>query len=605
MIRDLSHSRRTLRSIGASLLMALLFAGLVSCSDGVQVATDATSNNTTGTTSGTNSGTGTNTGTDTGTSTPITIPSSRPNGTGAITLNDATRSAARFLTQTTFGPAQSDIEALAADTSTAGLQAWLDEQYALPASLTLPYTLENSNGSRREPRHDIWWLNALSAPDQLRQRVAYALSQIFVVSDQDFALGNAQYGMSDYYDMLIRNAFGNYRDLLEDVTLHPVMGVYLSMVRNEKANPTLNIRPDENYAREVLQLFSIGLYQLDSGGRPTPATNPTPAYSQDIIEEYARVFTGWNYPNARSWTDTRITNDNYLAPMVPDENFHDKGSKTLLNGVVLPAGQSAAKDMSDALDSIFNHPNVGPFITKQLIQRLVTSNPSAAYVSRVASVFNNNGNGVRGDLRAVINAILIDDEARNGHVSNPNFGKIKEPVLKLSHFFRALDGTPGPLADGIHRTADFSMDRIDEATGQAVMSSPSVFNFYLPDNPLSVGTGLVAPENQIMTETNIGATHNNYHHQVYRFHNRADLSDDNPRVTIIDLEPLAALARSTDDVMDWINLVFFSGDMPTDIREVIKQHLNAISITSSDGLFARAQDAVFLSITSPASNFQH
>ncbi len=598
MISTLWKPRRTLRAQVSSALAAVLLAALASCSDGVQVATDATSNPST-TTSNPSTSSPT-------TSNPVvSIPTSSPNGTGIIPLNDDTRRAARFLTQATFGPTQAEIEALAADTSNAGLQAWLDAQYAAPVSLTLPYTLENSNGSRREPRHDIWWLNAMSGPDQLRQRVAFALSQIFVVSDLDFALGNAQYGMSDYYDMLINNAFGNYRDLLEDVTLHPVMGVYLSMVRNEKANPAENIRPDENYAREVLQLFSIGLFQLDSSGQPTPANNPAPAYSQEIIEEYARVFTGWNYPNSRSWTDTRITNDNYLSAMVPEETFHDTGSKTLLSGVVLPAGQSTAKDMADALDSIFNHPNVGPFIGRQLIQRLVTSNPSPAYVSRVAAVFNNNGNGVRGDLRAVVNAILMDDEARNGQLNNPDFGKVREPVLKLSHFFRALNGTPGQLADGIHRTADFSMDRIDEATGQAVMSSPSVFNFYLPDNPLNTGAGLQSPENQIMTETNIGATHNNYHHQVYRFHNRADLSDDNPRVTIIDLEPLAAMARSSDDVMDWIDLVFFSGAMPTDVREVIKQHLNTISIASSDGLFGRAQDALFLSITSPASNFQH
>jgi len=588
-------------------LAVLLFA----CSDGGVVVDEAPFDASSGVNPGASSGdqesggaVSTTSG-NSGANTDNPIGSDDPTGvspptTSQSNLDPADVAAARFLTQATFGPTEATI---AEFRNFASAEAWLDAQFAAPASLVVPYTRANSNGSSREARHEIWWSNALGQPDQLRQRVAFALSQIFVASDLDYALANAQYGVADYYDMLTRNAFGNYRQLLEEVTLHPVMGVYLSMVRNEKANPELNIRPDENYAREVLQLFSIGLTELNIRGEAVPAGNPNPAYTQRTVEEFARVFTGWNYATASSWTTTSLGAGTYELPMVPVEEFHDTGSKALLNGTVVPAGLGTAADMQAALDNIFQHPNVGPFVGKLLTQRLVTSNPSPEYVERVATVFNNNGAGERGDLRAVVRAILLDEEARNGHMGEADFGKIREPLIKFSHFWRALSATPGPQSEGVHNTADFPLLRLDEMTGQVVMRSTSVFNFYLPDNPIVTGGNELSPEMQIMTEANLAATHNNYHHHVYRFHNRADLSDDNPSVTIIDLEPLVEKAANPDELLDWYNLVFYAGGMPDDTRGSLREYMETLGSDDS-ALFARVQDTLFMVLVSPAFHLQ-
>ena len=526
--------------------------------------------------------------------------------TGALTptsgrgnLDAADVAASRFLTQATFGPTGSSI---AAFRRFASPSAWIDAQLAMPVSLTEPYTRANSNGSNTAPRHEAWWNNALDGDDQLRQRMSYALSQIFVISDLDYALANGQYGVANYYDTLSRHAFGNYRELLEAVTLHPAMGIYLSMVRNEKANPLENIRPDENYAREVLQLFSIGLYELDAGGRALPVDDPVPAYTQDTVEEFARVFTGWNHAGV-SWETNNLGTEPYTRPMVPDERFHDSGAKRLLRGVVTPAGLGTRDDLEAALDNIFQHPNVGPFIGRQLIQRFVTSNPSAAYVERVASVFDDNGGGERGDLAATLRAVLLDEEARTGHLDNPDFGKLREPVIRWAHMWRALDGRPGPESDGVHNTADFVLPRMDEMSGQAVLQSPSVFNFYRPDHPVVAGGDTLSPEMQIMTEANLAATHNNYHHQVYRFNNRSDLTDDNPRVTIIDLEPLAVLARDPNALLDWYNLIFFAGNMSDGMREALFESLLTLD-NDAEGHFARAQDSLFIVLVSPESHLQ-
>ena len=523
-----------------------------------------------------------------------------PSVTVDTNLDPLDLEASRFLNQVSFGATDASI---ANYRSLGSRQAWIDAQFALPVSTTRPYTQANSGGSIADARHEIWWRNALLEPDQLRQRVAFALSQIFVVSDIDYALSNAQYGMTHYYDMLASNAFGNYRQLLEKVTLHPVMGVYLSMVLNEKANAELHIRPDENYAREVLQLFSIGLFELNLRGEPTPAATPRPAYSQQNIEEFARVFTGWNYGSARYWNDNNPGTQAYLVPMVATQQYHDTGSKNLLNGTVSPAGLSAEEDMQFALDNIFQHPNVGPFIGKQLIQRLITSNPTPEYVERVAQVFNNNGAGVRGDLGAVVRAILLDEEARSGYLNLPDFGKLREPNIKFAHFWRALSATPGPKAQGVHNTADFQLYRMDEMGGQAVMKSPSVFNFYHPQYGPTPENDLLLPEMEIMTEANLANTHINYHHHIYRFNNRADLSDDSERVTIINLEPLALKAANPDELIGWYNLIFFSGDMPDAMRTTLKDYMATLD-NSASARYAKAQDTLFMVMTSPAFHVQ-
>ncbi len=535
---------------------------------------------------------------DAGPETPAAAPDTGDFNAG--NLNPADVAAARFLTQATFGPS---ADTIAEFRRYGSIEAWINWQASLPVSTTKDYTEENSNGSLRGPRHHGWWNNVMDEPDQLRQRMAFALSQLFVISDVDYALGNAQYGVTDYYDMLARGSLGNFRTLLEDVTLHPAMGVYLSMVRNEKANVEKNIRPDENYAREVMQLFTLGLFELNMRGEAIPIGNPKPTYTQNDVEEFARVFTGWNYPNVRSWTDNNLTNAAYEGRMVANENFHDKGAKNLLRGTVAPAGLSAQEDISLALDNLFQHPNVPPFIAKHFIQRFTTSNPTPEYVERVAQAFVNNGSGVRGDLQAVITAVLTDEEARNGHLTLTNFGKLKEPVMRWSQLWRALDATPGPSAGGVHATADYPMEQLDSMTGQAVLRSKSVFNFYLPDNPLSAGATLTSPEMQIMSEANLAATHNNWHHQVYRFNNRSNLSDDNPRVTIINLAPLVDIAGNRNTLLDWYNLHLFAGGMPTDMRETLFRFASSYP-TNSQGRFELVQDTLFLILTTPQIQWQ-
>ena len=321
--------------------------------------------------------------------------------------------------------------------------------------------------------------------DQLRQRVAWALSQILVTSQVSLA-NRYPFGLADYYDMLAHHAFGDFRQLIEEVTLHPMMGVYLSMLGNRKPNAELNIRPDENYARELMQLFTIGLVELNADGTPKldAHNQPIPTYDQAVVEGFAHVFTGWHWactfgsPGNCGFSNTRGTVPNQILPMQLFPEEHDTGAKRLLtypNAVksVIPAGQTAEQDLADALDNIFHHPNVGPFISRQLIQRLVTSNPSPAYVARVSAVFDDDGTGQRGNLGAVVRAILLDAEARApASTADPDASKLKEPVLRLTQLWRAYDGR---AANGRYFNINPSVD-----FGQGPLQAPSVFNFYSP-----------------------------------------------------------------------------------------------------------------------------
>ncbi len=506
------------------------------------------------------------------------------NGSGAVlepvsaqdplTVSARTTDATRLLAQASFGATP---EAIAEVTQYQTIEDWIDYQISLPVTQHLPKVQALGNSSLRSTRHYVWWDTAINAPDQLRQRVAFALSEIFVVSDLDYTLGNAQYGMTDYYDMLASMAFGNYRELLERVSLHPVMGIYLSMVRNEKADVARNIRPDENYAREVMQLFSVGLYELDSGGNVVSPDNPIPTYSQSLVEEYARVFTGWNFADSPEWQSSDLTSYDKITPMVPQEQFHDSGSKTLLGGVVSPAGLSVADDMAIALDSIFNHPNVGPFFTKLLIQRLVTSNPSSGYVERVANVFNDNGSGTRGDLSAVIKAILLDDEARVVEQQTPEFGKLKEPLLKALQVLRAFRAEPGVQANGHYHMATRTSDQVDDIFAQAVLKSPSVFNFFSPDHPVSSsalganGAPLLAPELQILTEAMVAATNNDFHSLIYGSNNRSGESSNTAMINIDD--GIVMLRQGRQTLLEHLNVLLFSGLMSNGMQVILDEHI--------------------------------
>jgi uncharacterized protein (DUF1800 family) len=397
----------------------------------------------------------------------------------------------RFLDQASFGPTEAEAQRVI----DRGYAGWIDEQMALPASLEVPYmrALAPAGGALTpNDRLDAWFRNATRGPDQLRQRVAFALSEIMVVSDQS-VLVNFPLGLAYYYDLLTQNAFGNFRELMETVTLNPSMGVYLSMLGNEKPDIVRNIRPDENYARELMQLFTIGLVELNPDGteKLDSQGQPIPTYTQETIEGFAHVYTGWTFGGSLAF---QLPSFDFLRPMQAYPAFHATGLKRVLRGAVIPAGQSPEKDLEDALDNIFSHPNVGPFIARRLIERLTSSNPSPAYVQRVASRFENNGSGVRGDLGAVVRAILLDAEARAEPVTGTE-GKLKEPLIRLVALWRAFDGKAA--------SGRYLLDQPQVFFGQAPLRSPSVFNFFSPEYqpPGEIAdAGLVAPEMGIVTE---------------------------------------------------------------------------------------------------------
>jgi uncharacterized protein (DUF1800 family) len=408
----------------------------------------------------------------------------------------------RFLSHATFGPTPQESDRL----ESLGYERWIEEQLSQPASLQLPEVRsfaaqvpEGDFNRLQQHRVDLWFRNAVQGRDQLRQRVAFALSEILVVSQMS-DLSSRPVALAGYYDMLSQNAFGNFRQLMEQVALHPAMGLYLSMLGNHKPDASRNIRPDENFARELLQLFTIGLAQLNADGtvRLDDSGRPVPTYSQETIEGFAHVFTGWSWAGTSTFSQAHLTPENEVLPMQAYAEQHAAGEKQVLEyeGAALtriPSGQSPQKDLSDALDNVFHHPNVGPFISRQLIQRLVTSNPSPAYVERVARVFADDGASRRGNLEAVVKAILLDPEA----LAAPDAavgGKLKEPLLRITQLWRAYDAVP---TNGRYRFADAI-----GVLGQGPLMAPSVFNFFSPSFAAADAREpeAVAPELQIGTE---------------------------------------------------------------------------------------------------------
>lgn len=524
--------------------------------------------------------------------------------------------AARFLTQASFGPSPHEISRL----REMGYNAWLAEQAALPASHHRPY-LEaiEATGENvyQNIRQEIWWQYGVNAPDQLRQRIAFALSELLVISDQSGAIDGYPIAMANYYDLLVDGAFGNYRTLLEQVTLNPVMGHYLSMFKNRKPDLDANIRPDENYAREIMQLFSVGLVQLNSNGTvQMSGGQPIPTYTQDTIRGFAHVFTGWNWANCPrtdggywweweycpsgpvDWPDPGW-NAWWLVPMQPWESYHaSEDSKQLLiypgaalPGGVLPSGGTANSDLQAALNNIFNHPNVAPFIARHLIKRLVTSNPSPAFVGRVAAAFSNNGLGVRGDLGATVRAVLMDVEARTLPSLAGNGGKMREPLMKLTHLWRALDGRAD---DGRYREW-----YVDYYLGQAPLSSPTVFNFFLPDYspPGELSTlGLAAPEFQITTDTSIASVANGLGYKIYYDWrgNSGQTSED----IVVDLGPELAYATDPVRLVDRYDLLFMNRTMSDFMFNTLVTYLQTLPNTTQ-GRRQRVQDAVWLIQSSP------
>ncbi len=514
-------------------------------------------------------------------------PSSLELGAAVSSLNDT--AAHRFLTRATFGPTLDDIESLKLQTPV----DWITEQMALPAT-SMSQGLADAN-SRWAQYVNVWWRTSIEAPDQLRQRVAFALSEILVISGKD-ALGDEQPGLANYYDILVDHAFGNYRELMEAITLNPIMGEYLSMKGNRKPDAESNIRPDENFARELLQLFTIGLEQLNQDGSVKRDGDgiALPTYDQNTVEAFAHVFTGWHFANAEDfrWAN----NTDYITPMRAFEDFHDKGSKELLNGFVVPANQSAAEDLQMALDNIFNHPNVGPFLSKQLIQRLVTSNPSPQYISDIAGVFNDNGNGTRGSLASVVSAILLHEEALNGHALAPNtFGKLKEPLLRVTALWRAFK------PDNIHHNFNYSF-AADELN-QAPLNANSVFNFFTPffSQPGVIReNNMVSPEFEIHDETSIITITNRLLANSIWSHN-AKYESDEQRIAI-NINRELEFGENLDALLDHLDRVLLGGTMTDELRQEALRLMN-----SRDYSWAASQrivEAIFLIATSPESAVQ-
>ena len=502
----------------------------------------------------------------------------------------------QLLNQATFGA----TEAEALDVITMREEQWIADQMLKPASLQLPHMLSlpppQFMGQLHADRVDIWFRNVLLEEDQLRQRVAFALSEIMVVS-QLGALQQRPFAVADYYDMLAENAFGNYRDLIEQVTLHPAMGVYLSMLGNEKPDPELNIRPDENYARELMQLFSIGLVELNiDGTEKLDANNQAiPTYDQSIIEGFAHVFTGWTWAGVTQFhpPDFLVPQASQYFPMELWPEFHDTGAKILLNGVMLPAGQTGEQDLAAALDNIFNHPNVGPFMAIRLIQRLTTSNPSPRYVRRVAEVFNNNGSGVRGDLAAVVRAILLDAEARPA-VAMEIDGKLKEPLLRLTQLYKAYSATSA--------SGKYSLSASYILFGQGPLQSPSVFNFFSPffAPPGEIRDGsLVAPELGIANEYLNTVLTNFMFFQVFQMnHTNPNLHEDD---IYIDIQEEINVAADIDTLINMVAGKLLGGEISDTLRTEIAGMLARIPETDTA---IRAAETIYFVTTSPEYAYQ-
>lgn len=525
-------------------------------------------------------------------------------GTGADNTAPPTAvEASRFLAQASYGPTESEISKVRA----LGYSQWIDQQMTTPAPTSHLAEIDARVATGVSPSNSefyySYWRQAVTGPDQLRQRMKLALSEIFVISLAD---SNVSYrGAGAYYDMLGANAFGNFRTLLEQVTLHPQMGVYLTWLGNQKEDPATGRQPDENYAREVMQLMTIGLYQLNLDGtqKTDLSGRPIPTYTADDISGLAKVFTGYSYfssaPSNTTFRGGNLPPEAVTRSMIPYPQFHSTSSKAFL-GTVIPAStvSDPAGDLRIALDTLFNHPNVGPFIGKQLIQRLVTSNPSPAYVARVATVFNNNGRGVRGDMAAVVRAILLDEEARSATVSNGvNFGKVREPVVRMAHWARAF-GATSSSGDWLITTTS-----ANTSLGQSALTSPSVFNFfrpgYSPPNSRVGAAGLVAPEFQIVDEITVAGYLNTMQTTI-------DAGIGTASNGVRDVRPNyaaeIALANDAGVLVDRMNLILLSGRMSPSTRSRIVEAVSAINVPTTNqttALTNRVKLAIYMSMASP------
>jgi uncharacterized protein (DUF1800 family) len=501
---------------------------------------------------------------------------------GVVTIPAA--QADRFLEQTTFGP----TPALVNQVQVQGLQNFLNAQFALPVT---PYPDPASMESGLTSVQNRYWIINLTAQDQMRQRVAFALSQIFVVGGDK--VGDPT-GYTNYLRLLDKDAFTNYRQIMYDVTVSPAMGDWLDMVNNGKPNTAAGDHANENYARELMQLFTLGTGLLNPDGTPQLDSNnlPIPTYTQDNVEAFARAYTGWTYPLTPGMTQGRYNPPYWVGPMVAVDSNHDMATKQLLQypgaagGGLLPAGQTSVVDLNGALDNIFNHPNIGPFVSKELIQHLVTGNPSPGYVQRVAAVFANNGSGTRGDMKAVITAILMDAEARRGDDPSTAVGTdghLQEPILYLAGLMRAFSAT----------TDGSTLSFYASSMGQNPLFSPSVFNFYSPSYVIP-GTTTVGPEFQILTTATSLLRVNWANTFVY-----GSFGGES-----VDFSSYASQASNPGALLDTLNGLLLHGSMSSDMRNAILTAMQAVPAGSKQPM-QQAQSAIYLIASSSQYQVQH
>ena len=494
-------------------------------------------------------------------------------------------SASRFLAQTSMGATADSI----ARVRTLGFDDWITEQFNLPRSQTLwDWLVANGynvagNVNNEAGFDPAMWSQLITASDQLRQRVGLALLDFLVVGISGLPGNFRQFSIAAYIDVLIDNAFGNYRVLLDQISTNPAMGSFLTYIGNRKANTTTGALPDENYARELMQLFTIGLTELNAdGSQKLNAGAPIETYSPDDVSGMARVWTGWNLDSSDNTTP-----DRYRRPMINTASQHETGAKTFL-GKTISANTSGVDSKNQALDTLFAHANIAPFVSRRLIQRLVTSNPSAAYVGRVAAAFVNNGSGVRGDMKAIIRAILTDSEARNDAASvSSSFGKVRDPVLRLTGWARAF-GANSPSNDWAFGDTS-AVTRLAQSPGR----SPSVFGFfrpgYTPPNSAIANANLVAPELQLANETSV-VGYVNYMQTVIS----TGIGDVRANYT-----DLIAKAPVSATLIEEINLTLAAGQLSAATSAQIKAVVDGISADTPAGLNNRVYMALLLTLASP------
>lgn len=484
------------------------------------------------------------------------------------------RAAARFLSQATWGPTPSSI----AEVQSMGFNAWLQAQYAMNSSDLPDQPILNAAGKQNNdlaPVQAAFFQNAIANQDQLRQRMAFVLSQIWVVSQQSGV--PYAYAYPPYWRIFRDNAFGNYKDIIKAVTLSPAMGRYLNMANNNKANAATGSSPNENYARELMQLFTLGLTQLNMDGTPVIVNAaPVPTYNQAIVTSTAAALTGWTYPTAPGAKARTNNPAYYIGQMFAVDAEHDKTAKTTVGNTIIPAGGTAEQDLDALINALMAQPTMAPFISQQLIEHLVTSNPSPGYVQRVATVFRNDGYGVTGNMQAVITAILTDMEARNAddpsYAVPSYYGHMREPILFLTGVLRGLNATAG---------ASSALSNDASNLGEHLFNEPSVFSYFSPQARSEFG--LVAPEFQIYSTQTAADRVNLVNSILYGKSNGFK----------INLAGFANLAADTAGLLDFISGIFLHGGMSTGLQQAAATAVNAQTTP-----LAKAQAALYVVLTS-------